>query len=264
MARAKKSKKSVEPTKLDDMNFQQLFKYLAGDLDFWEVWKIFIYGAAWEMAKSCGNKNEHLQEEYDHLFTRLNPNQIKAFGLMLSRMVEEFEKNPYQDFLGNQYEQLGLSDPKNKKQLFTPIEVSKLMGRLVYEEDKIEESIKKDGFATVNDDCIGSGSTIIGLVSSLAERGLNYQQDIMVIGADLSEIALLQCYIQLSLLGVPAVLKQGNSLTLEYNYRLYTPSFIFNPLWNFRALRGRVPLIDQQIIDECIVPTTKKLAGMGV
>lgn len=47
----------------------------------------------------------------------------------------------------------------------------------------------------------------------LEKENLNYQNHVLVVAQDIDEIVALMCYIQLSLLGVAAYIKVGNTFT---------------------------------------------------
>lgn len=70
----------------------------------------------------------------------------------------------------------------------------------------------------------------------LEKENINYQNHLLVSGQDIEEVPALMCYIQLSLLGVAAYIKVGNSLTEPMstddngeNY-WYTPIY-FSDVW---------------------------------
>ena len=46
---------------------------------------------------------------------------------------------------------------------------------------------------------------ILSLAKVLKKRNINYQQDLLVIATDLSDVCVYMAYIQLALYGIPAV-----------------------------------------------------------
>ena len=96
-----------------------------------------------------------------------------------------------------------------------------------------------------SDCCCGGGATLIAGVNTakrlLGKEGLNFQNHVLVSAQDIDETVALMCYIQLSLLGVAAYIKVGNSLTepmtdsdtLE-NY-WFTPMY-FSDVWAMRRI----------------------------
>jgi hypothetical protein len=57
---------------------------------------------------------------------------------------------------------------------------------------------------------------IIGAADILQERGVNYQPLMQVVAQDLDWLAVYMCYIQLSVLGIDAIVVQGDSLLYPY------------------------------------------------
>lgn len=153
-------------------------------------------------------------------------------------MVEELNRNPFQDFLGYIYMNLELGD-KGKGQFFTPYNISSLMGNISL--DNAKSIIDKNGFISINDSAAGAGSTLIAALEHLYSRDINYQNSAWLVAQDLSEIAILECYIQLSLIGAAGVVQQGDTLTMEYNYALHTPMTIIEPLWTARWMQNKLP-----------------------
>ena len=79
---------------------------------------------------------------------------------------------------------------------------------------------------------------ILSLAKTLKRRNINYQQDLLVLATDLSEVCAYMTYIQLSLYGIPAVVYCGNTLTLDMRFQLETPLY-FLQYWKFRDFYNR-------------------------
>ena len=79
---------------------------------------------------------------------------------------------------------------------------------------------------------------ILSLAKTLKKRNINYQQDLLVLATDLSEVCAYMTYIQLSLYGIPAVVYCGNTLTQEMRFKLETPLY-FLQYWKFRNFYNR-------------------------
>lgn len=105
------------------------------------------------------------------------------------------------------------------------------MGMMTLE--NVDILIKEKGFITVYEPATGGGSTIIGLALALKDKGYNYQKDMMVTAVDLDIKAVHMCYIQLSLLGIPAVVIHGNTLSIETFEEWKTPFYILHG-WQFK------------------------------
>ena len=81
---------------------------------------------------------------------------------------------------------------------------------------------------TLSEPCCGSGALIIAFAQTLKEQNINYQQNLFVEAIDISEMCFKITYIQLSLLGIPAKVIQGDSLSLKFQQVLYTPFYFVN------------------------------------
>lgn len=81
----------------------------------------------------------------------------------------------------------------------------------------VAELVERQGYITICDPCCGSGATLIEAIHSarrqLEKVNLNFQNHVLIAAQDIDEIVALMCYIQLSLLGVAAYIKVGNSLS---------------------------------------------------
>lgn len=74
---------------------------------------------------------------------------------------------------------------------------------------------------------------VLSLAKVLKEKDINYQQDLLVIATDLSDVCVYMAYIQLALYGIPAVVYCGNTLTQEMRFKMETPLFYLQH-WKFR------------------------------
>ena len=84
-----------------------------------------------------------------------------------------------------------------------------------------------------SDECYGwcgAGGMVIACANVLINQGYNPQKHMIAVCTDIDEVAARMCYLQLALLGVPAIVNIGNSLTLEVRQTLYTPMLMLNPL----------------------------------
>ena len=141
---------------------------------------------------------------------------------------------------------LNLQD-NEKRQIFTPYPVCKLMSEVTL--GHLEKQIKEKGFVTINDCCCGAGATLIAAANTaktqLKDVRLNFQNHILFAAQDIDETVALMCYIQLSLLGVAAYIKVGDSLSdpirdgdSTENY-WFTPMY-FSDVWQYRRIFRRM------------------------
>ena len=173
---------------------------------------------------------------------KYNKQEQPLFSELAAYTVAALEENQEQDFLGSIYTELGLNS-KEHEQIFTPYHVCELMAEITMKD--IVEKVKKDGYITLNDPCCGAGATLIAGIHAARKRlekaNLNYQNHILVAAQDIDMVVALMCYIQLSLLGVAAYIKVGNSLTepMTENDSLdnyWFTRMYFSDIWSMRRL----------------------------
>lgn len=227
--------------------FEAVFNQLSSTTEHYQVWHNFIYLFAYELANEARCHSKSLWDEAKHIEEKLSTEQIERYRRLREITRREFEKNPFQDYLGNRFEQLGLAG-KDKGQFFTPLSISTLMGKITLVNDGVEnlkDQIRKQGFIKLADDAIGAGSTIIGTLKVMEEAGIDWRNCVYVKGVDVSEEVLLQCYIQLSLMGAAATLFHGDCILNKMYYGLITPAVSNTEFWVDQYLACNVPMIEK-------------------
>ena len=124
-----------------------------------------------------------------------------------------------------------------------PYSVSKMMAAMTTID--VIDTVRKNGYATLNDPTCGAGAMLIASLHEAGEKlkkeGMNWQNHLLVSGQDIDYTAALMCYIQLSLLGAAGFVKIGDSLTspiagansLEDCW--FTPMY-FSDVWALRRV----------------------------
>lgn len=169
---------------------------------------------------------EHREKVFSDIEKKYSKEQIEDFKKLFALLVIELENEP-RDILGVIYEELDMGNVR-LGQFFTPSPVSKLISRILCDADLIKKEIESVSFTTINDPACGSGSMLIEGVNHIRDMGYNPQQKVLVIAQDLSLIAVYMCYVQLSLLGIPAIVQHMNTLSLKVYDTLYTPFYVLN------------------------------------
>lgn len=149
----------------------------------------------------------------------------EAFAQLVLALQHEQSIQGPTDILGQVFHALELHS-KYKGQFFTPPHVCEMMGMITLDGDNLAQTIEKKGYITVCEPCIGSGGMVLGAAKAMAIQKLNYQTQMLVTGIDIDMKCVQMAYLQLSLLGIPAVIIHGNSLTNEVWSRWYTPAYI--------------------------------------
>lgn len=204
------------------------FKELASTRDLWQVYKDFLELVAISISNACDKDQAPEREQrYLDIIKTYSPEQIWKISDIMGLVVLELSKEP-QDVLGRVFMELELGN-KWTGQVFTPLNLADLLATIAFD----DKEIKEKGYMTVADPAVGGGVTIIGLVRAMIEQGYNPQKQLLVICGDLDIKAVHMTYIQLSLLGIPAIVKNQDALTLETKSIWYTPTYIWD-LWRFK------------------------------
>ncbi|QDI55081.1 SAM-dependent DNA methyltransferase [Serratia marcescens] len=84
-------------------------------------------------------------------------------------------------------------------------------------------ALENEPYITLSEPTCGAGGMVIAFAKVMLARGYNPQTQLRADCVDIDPVAARMCYIQLSLLGIPARVVIGNSLTLKYQREMYTP-----------------------------------------
>ena len=150
----------------------------------------------------------------------------KVFALLSSVI---YDNGRFNDNLGELFMKCNLGS-KNAGQFFTPYNVSELMARAVMSETLIKEKTANDGVITINDPCCGGGGMLVAALAVLRSCGVNYARNCFIDAGDIDERCVHMTYLQLSLAGVPAIIRHQNALTRELWGAWYTPALLFQYL----------------------------------
>lgn len=153
--------------------------------------------------------------------------------LLLSQIDMGFD-----DYLGKLYM---FSETSNSKagQFFTPYHVSKACAEACIDEKTVNEYIEKDKIIKLNEPACGAGGMIIAAIDILYNRyKLNYSRNVFVECSDVDQRCVHMTYLQLSLIGVPAIVYQRDTLTMETWQKWETPALIIQWL-RFRNILNK-------------------------
>lgn len=195
--------------------FLNAFQKLTYQHRAWDIWRDFIIMFACSLSNSM-DKAHYDEREKRYLCTikKYNKQEQMLFPELVSHTVMALEDNPEQDFLGGIFMELKLGN-ESGGQFFTPYHVCQLMADITMGD--VAAQVAKNGYVTIHDSCCGAGATLIagihGARKQLEKTGLNFQNHVLVSAQDIDEIVALMCYIQLSLLGVAAYVKVGDTFT---------------------------------------------------
>lgn len=166
-------------------------------------------------------RSDDIEQKYKYIINQYTKEQAEDFSQLLAFLVAALEEK-HQDFLGQVFAMNNIGNA-NKGQFFTPYNVSKMMSEINIVD--IEAQLEKRDYITLSELCCGSGGMIIAFAETLKANCYNYQHQLYVEAVDIDETCFKMTYLQLSLLGVPAKVIRGDSLSLKFYEALYTPFY---------------------------------------
>lgn len=187
---------------------------LSGKYTPYQVFTDWITLTAISIQNSCEIVKDNLYKEREEIYItitkRYTSNELHTMADMTGALAIILEER-FGDILGEIYMKSGCGN-KNTGQFFTPYHLSYLTARLCY-----QNQLKKDEMIEVNEPSTGGGGMMIAIAQIMKENGMDYQRKLHVIAQDLDWNGVYMTYIQLSLLGIKAVVVQGDTLCEPYH-----------------------------------------------
>jgi len=171
------------------------------------------------------------KEELERVYKRYTHDQLVMLDEAFTVMVNEMEVTNA-DFLGEIYQQCEFGNAR-QGQFFTPYNVSLMMAQMTAGD--LKKQIEEKHFLTLNEPTCGSGGMVIAFRQAMLEQHCNPSRDVFVVAQDISDVAFMMCYIQLSLYGMGAKVVHGNTLSMEIWRELYTPVYFITD-WQLRLM----------------------------
>lgn len=216
------------------------------------VWSDFCQLSALTIRNAVEiNGRQEREERYLQIAGGYKPEEMTRFAEALGAVTNELSLE-LSDVLGRLFMTLELGS-EGMGQFFTPYDVSVMMAQMTLGD--MVEQCKTQEFITVQEPACGAGGMVIAVADALKQAGVNYQQQLHVTAQDLSATAVHMSYIQLSLLGIPAVVVHGNTLTLEQMDVWYTPMHILGGWdWKLRRRHGGTIIEAVEPVAEVVEP----------
>lgn len=238
------------PSKQQYTEIVKLFNALTGARQIWELWEDAMIMFATMLSNAVDKRFYDKREEmFKNVASKYSEKEIQIFLQIFAEIVNQLEAEPEQDFLGDLYMQLDLGSHWHG-QFFTPYNVCKMMADL---QTPSEISFDDAKPVTITDCACGGGALLVASAHAyrkkMAEIGINAQDFVCLYAQDLSMVAALMCYIQISLQGYAGKIKIGDSLLhpmLDSDNGSdiwYTPMW-FSDVWQIRRLIGGMKKIE--------------------
>lgn len=220
-------------------NIVKLIHDAARRTDYRKVFADFVEMAALSMSNAVDHPQaEEREKRYMEIVKFYQPEEIALFPKMLAELTLALEAEPH-DALGMIYGEMEITN-KYAGQFFTPYELCRMMGRMMID-DQMRELIQTNGYITLQEPACGAGANVIGLAHELKEAGINYQTGMHVTAIDVDPKCVHMCYLQLSLLHIPALVYHGNTLSLKMHSVWKTPAHIMGGWW-WKLNRSKRPV----------------------
>ncbi len=143
---------------------------------------------------------------------------------------------------------------QNTGQFFSPPSISEMMAQINYGD---ELRVMKKPFVTLSEPACGAGGMVLAFVKAMLSYDHNPAEKLWVQCIDVDRVAAMMCYIQLSLWNVPAQVIVGNTLSLEFREKYFTPAhYLFS--WDEKLRLQR--MIDLTL--EIMEPVPSKDVGI--
>lgn len=228
-------------TRGDDLlkEILKIFESLRYKRDLWSLYSDFLEMLAIAISNSAERfflpgSYEKREQRYLSLAKTYDKYELlkmsEAFNLFVKLQDYNLESTGAKDILGGLLMKLGLGD-KWAGQFFTPNHVTNFMAKMVYRAEDLKAEIEKKGFVYASDPAVGGGVTMIGLLNALLDYGLNPQKYLFIECGDLDKRACFMTYIQLATLGIPAIVKNQDTLLGKVFDVWFTPAFYLDGWW---------------------------------
>ena len=209
-----------------------------------------------------GNEYANLEKRYTEIAQGYKKEYLegfaKALGLLGAKIRSAVEGNaPFADWAGELYMDSGTSNGK-AGQFFTPYSVSQCMARINFPKDEVIAKLGDDPnrVLTIYEPTCGAGGLIVASIDALNEAGVNYSWNAFVDCGDIDPRCVHMTYVTLSLLGVPAVVRLGDALMMEYRQNWFTPAYLM--AWpHFKKQIGRGNYPNSATVPKSIDPQEK-------
>jgi len=212
--------------------FVKGLKSLTGSYDLHTIFYDYITMAAASLHNAVAF-SQYLEDGYMRAVEKYKKDEVAVFTKLLAFTVNGLQEDAH-DFLGKSYMELELGN-KNTGQFFTPDPVCQMLAQMTI--GNLDEQFKEKKFLTVSDPACGGGATLIAAAREFLSQGYPPEDYMCAFAVDVDHKMALTCYIQLALLGIPAEIKIGNTLTNKHSQVFYTPVYYWKG-WHSKLQEG--------------------------
>lgn len=192
------------------------------------------------------------EADYMTIVKAYSKEEARLMAEMMAMLVQALERSyesPFQALL--QKLELGSTGAKKRLgQFMTPFTLSQAMARMsLAPADGLAELVAQKGYITMMEPACGAGGMILAFAEALQEAGINFQKQLHVTAQDVDRSCTHMSYVCASLVGIPAVVLQGNSLSNDPPSQVwYTPFHVMHG-WTGRLKYQDVPQLPERVIE---------------
>ena len=168
-----------------------------------------------------------LEAKYMERIKSYSKDELTVFFELLWLITVTYH-NSYGDFLGEVAGEENLLN-KHSGQFFTPYHLCRAIAKMSF--GNVEAQVKEKGIITVCEPAVGAGALVIASAEEVASQGIDPRAHLQFDCTDISRDAFNMAYIQLSALGLQAVVRHGNTLSNEYWESRPTPQLRLFDCW---------------------------------
>lgn len=174
------------------------------------------------------------EERYLQIIGRYKPNEQKELATIFGKLYAllssvVYDDGKFNDYLGELFMKCNLGS-KHAGQFFTPYHISHFVALATLDKDTVFSTIASKNLITISDPCCGGGGLLVAALEVLKSYDVNYARDCLIDCSDIDLRCVHMTYLQLSLAGVPAIVKHQDALTRKIWGIWLTPAFMFQYL----------------------------------
>lgn len=188
-----------------------------------DVFRDFLALSTFSISNSMMFNKDH-ESAYMKIVAKYEKKTVPGFCDLLAITVEALEILR-DDFLGHVYmsEEMSISEAG---QFFTPSCLADVMAMMTL--GGMQEFVDRNGYVTINDPACGGGVQLIAAYKAAVNLGVNPSTQICVYAEDIDTTCVYMTYVQLSLLGIPALVSHRNTISMETWDQWRTPVWWLN------------------------------------
>jgi type I restriction-modification system DNA methylase subunit len=189
----------------------------------YQVFRDFIALSARMISNQMVYFSQELEDEYLQTIKSYAKEEANLFAELYALVFSVLAQGNFTDFLGNCYMKLELGNDKHG-QFFTPFHICQLLTMVSAGNDLAETlNNSQQKFIALSEPCCGAGAMIIAFAENMMNNHIDISQHLYVQGTDIDPMVAEMCYIQCTLLGIPAHIHIGDSLALQISRTYATP-----------------------------------------